>query len=67
MNKIYLLAIAGILTTASLMAGTFTSAAIARGPTTAESEMGSTMMNTSSTNMTDGNMTSGTDNSTAPM
>ena len=67
MNKIYLFAIASILATASLMAGTFTSATIARGPTTAESEMGSTTMDTGSTNMTGGNMTSGTDNSTAPM
>ncbi len=66
MNKIYLFAIASILAIASLMVGTFTSATIARGPTTAESEMGSTM-DTGSSNMTGGNMTSGTDNSTAPM
>ena len=67
MNKIYLFAIASILATGSLMAGTFTSDVIARGPTTAESEMGSTMSNMGSTNMTDGNMTSGSSNSTAPM
>ena len=67
MNKIYLFAIASILATASLMVDTITSAAIARGPTTAESEMGSTMMDTGSTNMTGRNMTSGTGNSTAPM
>ena len=59
MNKIYLFAIASILAISSLMVGTFTSATIARGPTTAESEMGSTM-DTSSSNMTGGNMTSGT-------
>lgn len=67
MNKIYLFAIASILATVSLMVDTITSAAIARGPTTAESEMGSTMMDTGSTNMTGRNMTSGTGNSTAPM
>lgn len=67
MNKIYLFAIASILATTSLMAGTFTSATIARGPTTAESEMGSSTMDTGSTNMTGRNMTSGTGNSTAPM
>ena len=66
MNKIYLFAIASILATA-LMVGTLTSAAIARGPTTAENEMGSTMMDTGFTNMTGKNMTSGTGNSTAPM
>ena len=42
MNKIYLFAIASILAIASLMAGTFTSAAIAQAPTTPNSEMGST-------------------------
>ena len=66
MNKIYLFAIASILATARLMVGTFTSAAIARGPTTAENEMGSTMMDTGFTNMTGRNMTSSPDNSTAP-
>ncbi len=67
MNKIYLFAIASILATASLMAGTFTSAAIAQAPTTPDSEMGSTT-DPMSSNMTatDGNVT-GTDNSTAPM
>ena len=48
------------------MVGTLTSAAIARGPTTAENEMGSTMMGTGFTNMTGRNMTSSPDNSTAP-
>jgi len=42
MNKIYLFAIASILATASLMAGTFTSAAIAQAPTTLDSELSST-------------------------
>ena len=63
MNKIYLFAIVTILATASLMASTFTSAAIARSPTTSESETGSTM-NASSSNMTGENMTSGSINST---
>ena len=48
MNKIYLFAIASILATASLMAGTFTSAAIAQAPTTPDSEMGSTTIDTGS-------------------
>ena len=67
MNKIYLFAIASILATASLMAGTYTIAAIAQSPTTPDSEMGSTK-DPMSSNMTatDGNVT-GTDNSTAPM
>ncbi len=67
MNKIYLFAIASILATASLMAGTFTSATIAQSPTTPDSEMGSTT-DPMSSNMTatDGNVT-GTDNSTAHM
>ncbi|MDN5868980.1 MAG: hypothetical protein L0H55_16470 [Candidatus Nitrosocosmicus sp.] len=65
MNKIYLFAIASILATASLMAGTFTSAAIAQDPIPPDSEMGSTT-DPMSSNMTatDGNVT-GTDNSTA--
>jgi len=66
MNRIYLFVIASILAIASLMVGTFTSAAIGRGPTIAEIEMGSTM-DMGSSNMTDGNMTSAADNSTAPM
>ena len=49
------------------MVDTITSAAIATGRTTAESEMGSTMMDTGSTNMTGRNTTSSTHNSTAPM
>ena len=65
MNKIYLFAIASILATGSLIATTFTSAAMARSQTTAEAEVRSTM-DTSSSNMTGGNMTSGTDNSTTP-
>jgi len=65
MNKIYLFAIASILATGSLIAATFTSAAMARSQTTAEAEVRSTM-DTSSSNMTGGNMTSGTDNSTTP-
>jgi hypothetical protein len=67
MNKIYLFAIASILATGSLMAGTFTSAAIAQDPISPTSEMGSTI-DPMSLNMTttDGNTTS-TDNSTAPM
>ena len=56
MHKIYLFAIASILVTASLMAVTFTFTAMARSPTTAESEMGSTI-DTGSSNMTGGNMT----------
>ena len=67
MNKIYLFAIASILATASLMAGTFTSAAIAKAPTTPDSELSSTTDPKSSNNTaTDGNVT-GADNSTAPM
>ena len=50
MNKIYLFAIASILATASLMAGTFTSAAIAQGPTTPDSELSSTADPMSSNN-----------------
>ena len=65
MNKIYLFAIVSILATASLMAGTFTLQAMARSPTTAENEMGSTI-DTGSSNMTAGNMTLGSANSTAP-
>ena len=67
MNKIYLFAIASILATASLMAGTFTSAAITQAPTTTDGEMGSTT-DPMSSNMTatDGNVTD-TDNSIAAM
>jgi hypothetical protein len=66
MNQIYLFAIASILATASLMAGTFTVAAFAQGSTTPPGgDMGSTI-DMGSSNMTGGNMTSGTgmDNST---
>lgn len=67
MNKIYLFAIASILAIVSLMAGTFTSTAIAQAPITPDSEMGSTTDPMSSNNTaTDGNVT-GVDNSTTPM
>ncbi len=67
MNKIYLFAIASILATASLMAGTFTSAAITQAPTTADGEMGSaTDPMSSNMTATDGNVTD-TDNSIAAM
>ena len=67
MNKIYLFAIASILATASLMAGTITSAAIAQAPTTPDSELSSTTDPMSSNNTaTDGNVTDA-DNSTAPV
>ncbi|MDF0679466.1 MAG: hypothetical protein P0116_00710 [Candidatus Nitrosocosmicus sp.] len=67
MNKINLFVIASILATASLMAGTFTLAAIAQAPITPDSEMSSTTDPMSSNNTaTDGNVT-GVDNSTTPM
>ena len=67
MNKIYLFAIASILATASLMAGTITSAAIAQAPTTPDSELSSTTDPMSSNNTaTDGNVTDA-ENSTAPV
>lgn len=72
MNKIYLFAIASILATASLMAGTFTVAqSFAQGSITPPpaGDMDSTM-DMGSSNMTGGgdNATSGiTDNSTTPM
>lgn len=67
MNKIYLFAIASILATASLVAGAFTSAVIAQGPITPDSELSSTTDPMSSNNTaTDGNVT-GADNSTTPM
>jgi hypothetical protein len=67
MNKIYLFAIASILATASLMAGTITSTAIAQAPTTPDSELSSTTDPMSSNNTaTDGNVTDA-DNSTAPV
>ena len=65
MNKIYLFAIVTILAIASLIASTFTSAVIARSPTTPESEKGYTM-NASSSNMTGENMTLGSINSKTP-
>ena len=69
MNQVYIFAIASILATASIVAGTFTVAAFAQGSTvTPGDDMGSTM-DTESSNMTGGNMTIGTDNSstTTPM
>ena len=69
MNQLYIFAIASILATASIVAGTFTVAAFAQGSTvTPGGDMGSTM-DTESSNMTGGNMTIGTDNSstTTPM
>ena len=66
MNKIYLFAIASILATASLMAGTFTFTAMAQAPTTPSGDASSTI-DTAASNATgtSGN-TTGTDNSTAP-
>ena len=66
MNKIYLFAIASILATASLMAGTFTFTAMAQAPTTPSGDASSTTDTAASnTTGTSGN-TTGTDNSTAP-
>ena len=68
MNNTYLFAMASILTTASLMAGTFTVAtSFAQGTTTPESDMGSAVMDTGSSNMTGGggNATYGGGNATA--
>lgn len=66
MNKICLFAIASILATASLMAGTFTYTAMAQAPTTPSGDASLTTDTTASnTTETSGNAT-GTDNSTAP-
>ena len=66
MNKIYLFAIASILATASLMAGTFTFTAMAQAPTTPSGDASSaTETGASNATGTSGN-TTGTDNSTAP-
>ncbi len=66
MNKIYLFAIASILATASLMAGTFTYTAMAQAPTTPSGDASlTTDTAASNTTGTSGN-TTGTDNSTAP-
>ena len=66
MNKIYLFAIASILATASLMAGTFTFSAMAQTPTTPSGDASSTTdAAASNTTGTSGN-TTGTDNSTTP-
>jgi len=66
MNKIYLFAIASILATASLMAGTLTFTAMAQAPTTPSGDTSSTT-DTAASNATgtSGNVTV-TDNSTAP-
>ena len=64
MNKIYLFAIASILATASLMAGTFTFTAMAQSPTTPSGDVGSTTDTAASnTTGTSSNIT-GTENST---
>ena len=63
MNQIYLFAIASILATASLMvAGTFTTAAIAQISTmpSGDAGTGATMGTETSSNATGGNATSGT-------
>ena len=67
MNKIYLFAIASILATASLMAGTLTFTAMAQAPTTPSGDASSTTDTAAASNATgtSGNVT-GTDNSTAP-
>jgi hypothetical protein len=66
MNKIYLFAIASILATASLMAGTFTFTVMAQAPTSPSGDVGSTTDAAgSNTTGTSGNVT-GTDNSTYP-
>ena len=66
MHKIYLFAIASILATASLKAGTFTFTAMAQAPTTPTGYASSTTDTAASnTTGTSGN-TTGTDNSTAP-
>jgi hypothetical protein len=66
MNKTYLLTIASILATASLMAGTFTVAAFAQNTTTPpSSEMDSTVMDVSNMTGSGGNATYGGGNATA--
>ena len=66
MNKIHLLAIASILATASLMAGTFTTGVVAQNTTVPGSDIGSTI--DAGSNVTGGNMTAGTtDNSTTAL
>ena len=69
MNKIYLFAIATILATALLMAGTYTVTSFAQITGTPSGDMGATTDTGSSSNVTSGNETSGigTDNSTDPM
>lgn len=66
MNKTYLLTIASILATASLMAGTFTVAAFAQNTTTPpSSEMDSTVMDVSNMTGSGDNATYGGGNATA--
>jgi hypothetical protein len=66
MNKIYLFAIASILATASLMAGTFTFTAMAQAPTTPTGDTGSTADPAASNTTGNSGNTTATDNSTAP-
>lgn len=67
MNKTYFFAIASILATASLIAGTFTVAqSFAQGTTTPpDSEMGSTMVDSSNMTGSGANATYGGGNATA--
>ena len=66
MNKIYLFAIASILATASLMAGTFTFTAMSQAPTTPSGDASLTTDTTASNTTGTSVNTTGTDNSTAP-
>jgi hypothetical protein len=66
MNKIYLFAIASILATASLMAGTFTFSAMAQAPTTPSGNASSTTDAVASNTTGTSENTTGTDNSTTP-
>jgi len=66
MNKIYLFAIASILATASLMAGTFTFSAMAQAPTTPSGDASSTTDDAASNTTGTSENTTGTDNSTTP-
>ena len=67
MNKIYLFAIASILATASLMAGTFTFTAMAQNSTTPSGDASSTTDTTAASNSTGtGENITSIDNSTTP-
>jgi hypothetical protein len=66
MNKIYLFAIASILATASLMAGTFTFSAMAQAPATPSGNASSTTDAAASNTTGTSENTTGTDNSTTP-